>query len=394
MRTRFLALSLMTLAAAPAEARLLETHRQSLEDKGLLFEAVYTGEYWKNTSGGLKTDDTYLGNIDLLLTLDLEKIGIQNDAVIFAYVLNNHGGEKLTESILGDLQTVSNIEAPRTTRLYELWYEKNFSDGLSFLAGLHDYNADFNVTEYGGLFINSSFGITPELAAGGRPSVFPIASLGARVKITPLDNWQFLFGIYDGDPDDPNDVDHLPRLDFDRDGGVFTAFEAGYFYGNTGALPGSIKTGAWYNSGKFDDVADMTGSGEAQSEYGNYGLYFIVDQMLWREKDDQGLGVFVQAGAAPEFLNEISRYFGAGLSYKGLLPGRDEDEIGLAVARASISDDLLGRDEAETTYELTYRAVINDHLALQPDIQYVENPGAEAGRGNALVFGLRFEYAL
>jgi len=116
--------------------------------------------------------------------------------------------------------------------------------------------------------------------------------------------------------------------------------------------------------------------------------------MVWQEQDDQGLGAFVQLGVAPEFLNEIKNYFGAGLYYKGLIPGRDKDAVGIAVARAGISDDITGRDEAETAYELTYRAVINEHLALQPDIQYIENPGAVAGRGNALVFGLRFEYAL
>jgi len=226
---RLFSLFLILTLTGPAHAQTLDQRRQSLEDKGLLFEAVYTGEYWTNTSGGLKTDDTYLGNIDLTMTLNLEKLNIQDDAVIFAYVLNNHGGEKLTEDILGDLQAASNIEAARTTRLYELWYEKTFGETLSFLVGLHDYNADFNVTEYGGLFTNSSFGITPELAAGGRPSVFPITSLGTRFKVTPSDNWQFLLGIYDGNPDEPTDVDHLPRLDFDRDGGILTALEADIF---------------------------------------------------------------------------------------------------------------------------------------------------------------------
>ncbi|MGL5837021.1 MAG: carbohydrate porin, partial [Sphingorhabdus sp.] len=48
---------------------------------------------------------------------------------------------------------------------------------------------------------------------------------------------------------------------------------------------------------------------------------------------------------------------------------------------------------SEVAFELTYRAPVTDWLTLQPDAQYVLNPGATPGIRNALIFALRAEFA-
>ena len=45
----------------------------------------------------------------------------------------------------------------------------------------------------------------------------------------------------------------------------------------------------------------------------------------------------------------------------------------------------------EIAIELTYRAEITEYLAIQPDLQYVINPGLVPGRDDAFVAGLRLE---
>ena len=47
-------------------------------------------------------------------------------------------------------------------------------------------------------------------------------------------------------------------------------------------------------------------------------------------------------------------------------------------------------DRTETNIELTWRARVNDWLTLQPDVQYVMNPGTNPAVRNAWVVGLRF----
>ena len=371
--------------------------RKQLEEKGISYEIVYTAEYFANTRGGLKRDDTYHTNLDLTFDIDTKKLGFWDNGQFFMYVLENSGGEKLTGSIVGDLQTVSNIEAPRTMRIYELWYQHSYlNDVLSLLLGFHDYNSEFNVTEYGGLYINSSFGIQPDISAGARPSIFPLAAPGVRLKITPNEQWELLLAVYDGDPGDPEESEHFPRSDFDSEGGAFIAGEVAYHFNND-YLPGFVKLGIWNNTGDFDDVSDLDGSGTPIKRSGNMGGYVLIDKQLYKEKDDQGLGGFIQFGANDKRVNEVNMYIGGGVNYKGLFPQRDDDEIGIAIAHARINDDIVGaggRDDHETTIEATYSAQINDHIRIQPDIQYIFNPGAVNGTKDALVAGVRVEVSL
>jgi len=82
-------------------------------------------------------------------------------------------------------------------------------------------------------------------------------------------------------------------------------------------------------------------------------------------------------------------YFGAGVIYRGLLPGRDEDVIGGGIARAHLH---LGGKYREEAVEFFYKAKISDHLMIQPDFQYIASPSGLYR--DALVVGLRFEAAL
>ena len=380
-------------------ASAIANEKDRFERIGISFEAVFTGEYWANTRGGFEKDQTHLYNLDVTATLDTEQAGLWDDGKFFCHILSDGGGRMLTEEIVGDSQTVSNIEAPKATRLYELWYEQLFLNRrLSLLLGLHDYNAEFAVTEYGSLYINSSFGISRDISGGARPGIFPLAAAGARMKLVPNRAWGLMLGVYDGDPGDPgSDKRFLQRFDFDGKGGALIGFETAYHFAQD-TLPGTVKAGFWNNTGKFEDCLDIDENGNPIKRKGNKGWYLIADKMLFREKEEQGLGAFLQLGWAPDDnINEFDSYVGAGLNYKGMIPHRDKDEAGIALAYASVSDkmvDVLGRDKAEATLEITYKAVVNEHIALQPDIQFVFNPGGDPTVEDAVVAGMRLEISL
>ncbi len=376
--------------------------RDKLEEKGISFEVVYTGESVSNTEGGIENTDSYLGNLDITMTLDTGQAGLWDDGTFFVYILENHGGRKPTAEFIGDLQAVSNIEASHNTlRLYEIWYEQQFLDNtFSVLLGQHDLNSEFVVTEYGGLFLNSSFGIQPDISANVPVSIFPVAAPGVRIKWQPNKGFYIMAAVYDGDPGSPEVNNHGTRWILSSAEGAMTIYEAGYSVGgneNGPILPGTYKVGAWYHTADFDDVIDTDDGDNPIRHNGDHGVYFIADQMVYREKEDEGLGLFFQIGGAPDNRNEVDFYIGGGANYRGLIPGRDEDDFGIALARASISDKLRsagGRDFAETTLEITYRAQITPWFAVQPDVQFVSNPGADPGLKDAIVTLLRFEVAL
>jgi len=377
--------------------------RKTLESKGLSLDMVFVGDFVTNHSGGLKkagsdidTHISYLSNTDLIVELDTEKAGIWNSGTFHAHFFNHHGA-KPSGDYIGDLQVADNLETNKVTKLYELWYEHSFDlygTDLSLLIGQHDLNSEFNITEYGLLFIHSSFGIQPEISNNIPVSNFPVAALGFRIKWEPTDNLYFMAEISDGDPG-KNNGGFDWKLDSKE--GFVTFCELGYHFGDqkeSRTMPGTYKFGWWYHTAEFDDVRDKDENNEPKEHNGNYGLYFIADQMLIPGEGKKGLGAFFQIGGVPDDRNEVDFYVGGGIHYQGIIPTREDDILGLAVARASISENLRDvgrRDSHETAVELTYRAQIRPWLAIQPGVQTIFNPGADPSLDNAVISIVRFE---
>ena len=94
----------------------------------------------------------------------------------------------------------------------------------------------------------------------------------------------------------------------------------------------------------------------------------------------------------PSFLNGdvpipvISEDLNAGVVYKGLADGRNEDVVGAGIAWARLDQ---GGTNQETAVEVFYRARITPSLSIQPDIQYIATPSGVYP--DALVVGIRFQ---
>jgi len=342
--------------------------RQRLDDGGVTIEGAYTGEFVRDFSGGAPGGHNviYQDNLDVSITMDSEKMGLWPGGTLFVYGLRNHGGDPSANTI-GDLQTASNIEAPDNALVQEAWYEQQFLHGaLSILLGLHDLNSEFYVTDYGSLFINSSFGVGPDMSANAPLSIFPKAGLAARVRVEPSDDLYVQAAVYDGDPS--------TRALHAAEGKLMIG-EAGFSSGT-----GSYKLGYWHHT------ADITVG--ARTYMNDYGLYGVIDQELMHFDGDSAIGAFFQYGWAPAARNTVTRYIGGGLHLHGLVPARGEDDIGIALARADT------RLNAETALELTYRLVLTPWLAIQPSYQVIRNPGGDATVPTAKVGLLRFEVGL
>ena len=386
--------------------------RHTLDAKGLSLNLIYIADFVTNHSGGLKkagadidTHISYLSNTDLIVELDTEKAGLWNGGIFHGHFFNQHGATP-SEDYIGDLQVADNFESNKVTKLYEFWYEHTFDlygTDLSLLAGLHDLNSKFNLSEYGLLFINSSFGFNNEISNNIPVSNFPVAAPGIRLKWEPTENLYFMAEISDGDPGKNEDGINL-KLSSSK----VSFYEFGYHFGDqeeSRTMPGTYKFGGWYHTDEFDDVRDTDENDDPLEHDGNYGLYFIADQMLLPGEGDTGLGAFFQIGGVPDDRNEVDFYVGGGIHYKGIIPHREEDILGLAVAHAQISEDqrdgedvaepdglsFHSRDSHETAVELTYRTQLFPWLAIQPGVQMIFNPGADSSLDNAVVSIVRFE---
>lgn len=360
-------------------------------DEAFQFEANYTGEYWENVNGGIKRDGKFIDNLDVTLEVDAARAFGLSGGTAFAYFLYNNSST-LSEPIVGDLQTVSNIDNSHVLRLYELWYEQSFGAGQSLKFGLYDLNSEFDAIEPAGLFINSSHGISPEYSQSGEngPSIFPSTSLALRYFNQLNDRVSVQAAILDAVPNDPDDPQRN-RIRLSGDEGSLIALETNYE--SDGRRYG---LGTWYYS---EESETLDGVG-MENNRGIYGIY--RNQLMSAAADGKDLAFWLVYGVAEKSVNPITAYLGAGVVVSQFVPGRPDDTIGFAVAHARNGNeyrDVIAAtgarpESAEANFELTYRAPINDRIVIQPDIQYIRNPGTDPTLDDALVIGIRVEVRL
>ncbi len=208
-------------------------NRAKLSDAGVDVEMVYKSDVFANVSGGIKDGSRYLDNLDVMLSLDGEKLLGSKGTTALVHFLNNNGGRS-DNDLIGSAQGIDNIEVPRATaKLYQAWIQQNFMDDrISILAGLYDLNSEFYVTDTSGLFLHSTYGIGTDMAQGGQngPSIFPTTSVAARLMVKPTTNTYIQAAVLDGVPGDPNNPKGT-HVQFNDGDGVLVATEAGFIPG-------------------------------------------------------------------------------------------------------------------------------------------------------------------
>ena len=383
--------------------------RPRLGAAGITFSVQEQSEGWANLAGGLKRGGAYIGLFTAGLAIDLEKAVGWTGASFLVNGFQVHGLGP-TALLVGSLQAISGIEATPGAKLYDLWLEQQLWGGkFSLRLGQEGANDEFMLAQSALLFINSSFGFPPLLALdlpSGGPN-YPLATPFVRMKYQPSDEFTLMAALYNGDPAPPGAGD--PQLR-DRYGTAFRLNDhsisfAELWYAPSGltalGLPGAYKIGAWYNSGPFPDrlhdtlglsLADPASTGLPRRHGGDWGAYAVIDQMVWKNPgaEGQGVSLFLQLMGTPADRNLSELSIAGGVSVKGPFAGRADDQAGLAVTFLGIgaparrlADDVIRftgtgfpAARGETIVEATYQASLAPWLKLQPDVQYVVNPGA------------------
>lgn len=403
--------------------------RSRLEQAGVRFTFTYYGDGFANPSGGVRQGPGYDGRFGVVIDGDLEKLAGWPGASFHASIHQIHGTQFSAEH-LDNLMTVSGIEAPPSTRLFNLWIEQKLGQDVNVRVGQFTAAQEFLVSQYGTLFVNSTFG-WPVLPAQDLPSggpAYPEATPGVRLAYTPNDRITLRAALFNGDPAGPgpgNPVDRDPfGLAFRVNDPPLLIAELAYAYNQEQAagaenpnqegisarrsgrsprgvealLPGTVKVGAWFHTGIFaDQRLDAQGgllaasNGNPLQHRGNFAIYAMLDQMLWRVPGggDRGLSMFLRASGAPSDRNPIDLYVDGGLTFKGLFASRPDDIVGIGLAYGRVSPQASAHDrdaaalagmampvrDFEAALELTYQIQLADNWSVQPDLQYIVHPG-------------------
>jgi porin len=391
-----------------------------------------------NLSGGVQQGFDADGLTTVTLQMDTEKAFGLKGGTLNVSGLQYWGGELSANNLLV-LQTLTDIEAPVGVRLWELWYQQKFGDKFDVKIGEQSLDEEFIIAPSGNsLFLNAASGWPglPSVNLPGGGPAYPLAGLGVRGRAQVTDSVTMLAGVFNGSPipwDSPNTPRSNPNgVSFPLNTGTLAIAELQYAYGSSasgkpnadGPLPGVYKIGAWYDSYKFDDqqydnmgvpLASPLSNGIPATPHGDFSLYGVVDQMIWRSKDDtnRSLNVFVRPMFTPyEDRNLVSASINAGFALKAPLPTRDNDGFGVEMGTIWASSAASGFDRqmqffqpsiytpirsSETFIEATYQFQALPSWQIQPDVQYFINPGLGIANPNdpmqriknELVIGLR-----
>lgn len=342
----------------------------------------YIGDLIADAAGGRTLGVNAINRLDVGLSSGDRLFGIDGVHARAEVMLLGGGGFSAERS--GDYQVVSNIDAPHAVRPYEVWIEAPLSSFSRIKAGLIDLNNDFDVQAVGSIFLNSSFGIGPDLSQSGPngPSIFPITAPGLELTYQPP-GWTARLGVFDARAGDPAHMHRVFPDSFGRDGALLIG------EGHVEIGPRvDVQAGIWTYSEPVPRI-DRPGRGISA------GGYAMIEARLIDGDQGRALRGWLRAGEASDATNPIGAYVGG-----GLLWGNDATQFGAAVAHARLGDparragtvDGLPSTRAETAIEATARWRVARGLALQPDAQYVVHPSWNRSISNALVFALRVDW--
>jgi porin len=353
---RGITLGLALAFALPAHAR------------GLSAGADYALEHFAVVAGGIDR-----GSVDTgLLTLSL---GYERDGFRFAANALVPHGQSLTGRYAGDFSVISNIDTAAEPRLQEFWGEWDLGTG-HLRAGMLAADSEFWGSDQGALFLNSAFG-APSFVSANLPNVaiFPTAALGLRLQQTTATGLLWRMAVLDGDPGDIGS-DNRHGLDIHLGNGVLWLGEIARHATGEDGLGEGWKLSGFVHSGRFDDE-------DGAVVRGNAGLLG-----LWEGRLAERLGGFVRAGVARGDRSAAPWSLETGLTVAEPFGWRGT--AGLALAHVALDDALAGADESsERILELSWSIPLNDVLSVQPDVQYVMDPGGQSALENVWAVGLR-----
>lgn len=394
-------------ASAPAtrggwlrSARLLDGPagpRGRLESSGVAFQGFYNQFLGWRARGGTQRGDGWGTNAtyDFFTQLDLEELADRPGLQALAQVKGgyddsiNHEVGALSDPI-DDADFDEGIYLSQLFIQQGLWRDRAvLRIGFLEQQNLFDRNAVANSEDrqFSAAFLDNN-------------PVVPLPnSLGVVLWVRPAPWLELAAGVSDADNKPRNSGFHTAFDDVDS---LTALVEATFRVALSGStLPGSYRVGMFRDGSErsvFGPVAPS--SGRPQQRRGHYGMYLSFDQALYRTKaeEDQGLTIFGRMGLADEEVSPIDWFGSLGLAYRGLVPGRREDVLGLGAYYAASSDSLskarAGSFQSESAVELYYQFPTLPWLVMTSHLQYLLSHSGEHSVKDAVVALLRLRVSL
>jgi porin len=399
--------------------------RDTLNDEGVILGASWRANFLGVVSGGIKQragfdeELKFFGSVDFAKLIGWEPLeGLTARAEVRwrdGDGVNKYAGTigSFNPSTYQGQKQWRFMTAYLTYTTPELFGIKDF---LTLSGGWQPPSDFFIVQPESKFFVNNTFLSSRGIATNGILWSGSYSTWGGYMKIKPNDWYYLTSGLWLAAPFGTETRNH---------GLYFAGYQVDpslnglYWVTETGFTPkiGSSKLPGRYAAGFiYWGVENSSFSGENVDQ--RLQFYWQADQMLYREPlpaeetpsegkalsskpklGDQGLYFFSLIDFAPPYNSLLPFYFQTGMIYKGLIPSRDEDQLGIALAYGNFSFDNIKAQQQKgdvnqqnytAVLEIDYRIQVNKWAYVQPLVQYIVHPNGSERYGNATVVGLHF----
>ncbi len=402
------------------------------EDTGLEFSLNYTSNLAGNPVGGLRQGFTYTDNIGFGVAFDLEKLAGWHGAKFTVSALDRNG-TSLSQEYIGNQFTVQQVYGGQRLMFYAVHLEQKFWDDKAQLkVGRFATGDDFASSPVYWLYMNNGIDGNPQaLPVNAQFSAYPWAVWATRLRLDPTPEWNAQLGVYQVSNRTFDQAYHGLNMSMQSSDGLMVLGQIGWTpefckrpvpraasaeSGKTTiqpskgrvtfgeeknpapsdqdmrGLPGHYWFGGYYSSWEYPQF------GTSSTAVGAYGFYWHGDQMIYQESPGsaQGFTLWTAFVLSPEQNTaKMPFQWNGGALYRGLLPTRDNDSLLFGLAYGNFSNDYgdagLAYDGDAVSYEMAlewgYRVQVSDFIYLQPDVQYIIQPGGTGSIPNALVLG-------
>ncbi|MCX6960409.1 MAG: carbohydrate porin [Verrucomicrobia bacterium] len=406
--------------------------RDTLANHGLDISVSYTADLAGNPVGGKSAGFTYCDNF----TLDLEfqsKPLFGYDGGTLSVIGIERNGNNLSAQHVGNQFTVQQVYGGTGFIFYGLAYNQRFCDDrFSFKFGRMAAGDEFASSPLYWLYMNNGIDGNPQsLPVNGKFTTYPWAVWGSRLRALVTKETELMLGLYQVTPQVSQSYMHGFNWDMNPGDGVMVIGQYGWAHeffkpatpapttsakstdGKSVAaangkdaktfatpasdaiphgLPGHYWMGGYYSTWTYPQF------GSSQRQNGAYGLYWHFDQMLYRLNPfkDTGLTAWSAFMLCPQQNTaKVPFQYNGGLVYTGMIPFRPQDVSIFGVAYGNFSSNYAQANQAtaggyatyELAYEFGYRINLTKFAYIQPDAQWIINPGGTGTIPNALVLG-------
>jgi len=371
---------------------------------GVKFFMGYYADLLTNPYGGDEQGTNYTYELAYGLNADLEKsLGWKGAGFTISGAYT--AGANLSNKIGNFFTASQSYITAHGAIFYQLFLSQKvglpWDDTLEICMGRMSMASHFVTLPVFDWLANGAMNSSPQAMFANSPySSSPVATWAAYANYETVNDLAFAAGLYQLAPSmhtrDWNGTD----FGIGGDDGYMMMFEAAWrpvFYKeNNGGYAGVYKLG-----GYFFDGYDMTdySSPAGGTATSNCGMYLEGQQQVWVDSSNKLRYVTLWAGAFASPDNgatQMSIMTFAGVQLQGFVPCRTFDGIYLSWLSGWFGSDYSNvyspaqmgfAATSETVFEVTYVFQVNEHIFIQPDLQYIFNPYGNPDGNDALVIG-------